>query len=166
MGQRKWDQFNQSLGLYMDQNGIKSLQGQDAGNLRGLKADTEAQLRAQYPAWAEHMDTLDRGLRDRQITAVASMLDAPGLKGRTDIEDTRKYLMARQALIDYAHQNGISQWNTSNALYDQRQALRQYAQSLASSDLVFGTAWSNLFDGEFKQDDRNGPPQTKRSVNW
>jgi hypothetical protein len=142
--------------LYMDQNGITSLHGSNAGDLAGLQQRYEQQLRAQFPDWAAHVDATNiGGGRDQEINQIKDVLSnppSPDFLQRPDVKMTQQYLMARDAVIHQAQDNNITNWQTAASMEPERAALYAYGYSMATSDIVFHQAWTKLFEGEFYKD--------------
>ena len=154
MGYGQMANFDSALSLYMRDNGIKSLNAKNAGNLGVMKNEFVTNLGLQFPDWERDRSTMDLQRRDRQINQIQQIVQNPpkSLADRPDVLTTQKYLFARQALVDNAHQQGITSWQTSKDQLANRYALWQYGQTLAAGDIVFQQAWSRLFESEFKAD--------------
>lgn len=155
MGQGRLNAFNNALRLYMAQNGIKSLNAKNAGNLSVLRAQYMDQLRAQFPSWAEYYDKLNSpGEQKREIEQIRSAMQAGGsaLQNRPDVRLTQQYLAARDAVIAQAQAQGVVGWQNANAVKTSRDVLFAYGESLARRDVVFAQAWDRLFSHEFNYD--------------
>jgi hypothetical protein len=156
MGAGRWNSFKQAMRLYMTQNGIPSLHDPTAGDLAGLQQRTLEQLRQQFPEWGRYMDQTNlAGARDTSINEIKDVIQnppSPDFLNRPDVKMTTQYLMARDAVIKEAQDNGISNWVTSNSMEPERAALFAYGTQLAASDIVFHQAWTRLFEGEFYKD--------------
>jgi hypothetical protein len=157
MGQGRLNAFNNALRLYMAQNGIKSLNAKNAGQLSVLKAQYLADLRAQFPDWAEYYDGLNsEGQQDRMVDQIQSAMQeaGPTFRSRPDVLTTQRYLLARDSVIATAQRQGIVGWRSANAVKDQRALLYAFGQQLAREDIVFAQAWDQLFEHEFNHDTR------------
>jgi hypothetical protein len=155
MGQGRYNAFQNALRLYMAQNGVKSLNSSNAGNLSGLKANYVNSLRAQFPEWATYFDGLNsEGLQDREIDQIRSAMQHGNsdFNSRPDVRLTQQYLTARDAVIAQAQNQGIVGWRNSSTMKPARDILHAYGQSLARKDIVFAQAWDRLFEHEFNSD--------------
>ena len=77
MGFGRMGEFDAALNLYMRQNNIKSLNAKNAGQLGLMKQQYTAELRTQFPGWAESVDTLDKGRTTRQFEQIAALVTDP-----------------------------------------------------------------------------------------